>query len=97
MNTYAPGAGVDLFFYFRDATGALSDATAATLEVEKADGTIQSYALVAATHVSLGVYKLRIVVDNTPGRWYYRGVGTGNLICATLDQSFYVERTRFPA
>lgn len=96
MNTYAPGAGVDLYFYFRDENGALADPSAATFEVEKADGAVQSFDLAAATHDSLGVYRLRVVVDNTPGRWYYRGVGTGNLVCATLDQSFYVEATRFP-
>lgn len=95
MNTYSPGAGVDLDYEFRDPNDVLVDPSTATLEVMDADGAVTTYFLTDATRLSVGVYRLTIVIANVPGRWHYRGVGTGNVRCATPDHAFFVEATRF--
>lgn len=98
MNSYASGSGVDLDFTFRDRNNALADPATADLDVEDASGTVTRYALTDATRLSQGVYRLTVVVNNVTGqteRWYYRGKGTGGLLCATPDLAFLVEATRF--
>lgn len=93
-NIYAVNAGVILRFTFTDADDAPADPVSASFYVRNpVTRAITTYHLSDATEESTGVYTLEVVPD-VAGDWYYRGVGTATLKCASLDAFFRVEPTQ---
>lgn len=77
------GNGVEATVAFTDASGAAADPTTASVVVRQPDGTETTYTS-ELTHVGVGVYTLTFA-PATPGRWYVKGVGTGNVVAVDED------------
>ena len=73
--------------------GVATDPTAATLTVEKPDGSTTSYTAGQLAHPTVGTYTVVVSLDQH-GPWYWRAVGTGTAQ-TTGETAFTVLHSRF--
>jgi hypothetical protein len=95
-NTYDIGDNPRLTATFRNEADAVADPTSIVAKYRKPDGTVVTltYGVDLALYKdSTGIYHTDITVDMA-GRWYYRFVGTGNVIAAE-ETYFDVEKSAF--
>jgi len=88
--SYQIGDRVEVRVTFRDSAGDLADPTLVVIKTRSGSGAEASH---AAVNESTGVYTAAVDID-TPGRWFYRGIGTGAVVAAD-EGSFMVEKSAF--
>lgn len=93
MATAFHGSSRQTRAYFYNSAGNLANPTTTTLKIRKPDGTESSVAQGSLTQESTGVWSYTVTLDQS-GTWYFRWVGTGNVVAA-YESRVEVVRTPF--
>jgi hypothetical protein len=97
MNQYDVGDRIRASVVFTNTTtGADADPTTVTASVRRPDGVTLSYIVTSGEIVkdSTGHYHLDIDAS-AEGHWYYRFTGTGAVVAASPDGSFFIRDSVF--
>jgi len=94
-NLYDPGSKIRLSVRFTVAS-VLTDPTGVSVKVKDPAGVVTTYTFGGGQVIkdSAGNYH-RDITPATPGRWYYRYIGTG-AVEATTEDSFRVRQVVIP-